>query len=85
MHTHEIEERQQQLYSEGEEATKIGDQESLPRVKVVLIAEEGASICMPQVKYKAPAKNGQPPNWPTVGLTVVADWPKSWHLIGPLY
>ena len=41
MHTNEIGVRQQQLYSAREEATKIGDQESLPKVKVVSTIEEG--------------------------------------------
>lgn len=41
MHTTEIGERQQQLYPTGEEATKIGDYESLPKVKTT---EEGTTI-----------------------------------------
>ena len=42
------------MYSAGEEATKIGDQESLPKVKEISTIEEGSLYIYAPVKYGAP-------------------------------
>ena len=47
MYIDETGERQQQLYSVGEDPTKLGDHESLPKVKVVLTIEKDAYIHRP--------------------------------------